>query len=186
MRSKKSTITHTLSHSRLSVGAGIRILGGNLHRYGFAVSFLPLSRDLGLSHTAPKDKGVKLRCPVRNNTGAIWLVPCASGFWGHTTTYESHIYAILNRMASRAGLVARAEERLWSSLRDRSQVSGDEFVDPGPVALPEGWVEWVDSIPLLLGLDFPLLPGSPPRRSKKKENGPFSLSRPPFCGIEVS
>ena len=36
----------------IAVGSGIRVLGGGLHMYGFTVFFLPLSRDLGLSHAA--------------------------------------------------------------------------------------------------------------------------------------
>jgi hypothetical protein len=35
-----------------SKNSAIRILGGGLHNYGFTVSFLPLSQDLGLSRAA--------------------------------------------------------------------------------------------------------------------------------------
>lgn len=60
---------------------------------------------------------------------------------------DSHLLAVLRyieRNPLRAGLVARAQDWLWSSLRERSQARADGFVDPGPVALPEGWVEWVN------------------------------------------
>ncbi len=36
----------------IAAGCGIRILGGGFHLYGFAVFFLPITRDLGLSRAA--------------------------------------------------------------------------------------------------------------------------------------
>ena len=36
----------------IAVGSAIRILGGGLHLYGFAVFFLPISQELGLSRAA--------------------------------------------------------------------------------------------------------------------------------------
>jgi putative transposase len=60
---------------------------------------------------------------------------------------DVHLLAVvgyIERNPLRAGLVARAEDWLWSSLRGRSKVSNDVFIDPGPVSLPENWVEWVN------------------------------------------
>ena len=109
---------------------------------------------------------------------------------------DSHLLTVLRyveRNPLRAGLVARSEDWPWSSLRERKQESADGFVDPGPVALPEGWVEWVNQpqtdgelerlrasvnrgmpygsepwverMASLLGLGFTLRPRGRPRRS---------------------
>jgi hypothetical protein len=105
----------------------------------------------------------------------------------------------------RAGLVAKAEDWLWSSLRERTLVPTDGFVHPGPVRLPEGWVErvnesqtegeleqlrasvnrgvpygsetWIERIAPLLGLEFTLRPRGRPRRSQKRRMSPFLLFR---------
>lgn len=36
----------------IAIGSAMRVLGGGLHNYGFAVFFLPITQDLGLSRTA--------------------------------------------------------------------------------------------------------------------------------------
>jgi putative transposase len=109
---------------------------------------------------------------------------------------DDHLLVVLRyieRNALRAGLVARAEDWPWSSLRERTQVPADGFVHSGPVRLPEGWVQWVNEpetdgelerlrasvnravpygsetwierIAPLLGLEFTLRPRGRPRRS---------------------
>jgi len=60
---------------------------------------------------------------------------------------DEHLLTVLRyieRNPLRAGLVRRAEDWLWSSLRQRRQESTDGFIEPGPVALPESWMEWVN------------------------------------------
>ena len=109
---------------------------------------------------------------------------------------DDHLLVVLRyieRNPVRAGLVARAEDWRWSSLRERTQVSADGFIHPGPMRLPEGWVQWVnepqtdgelerlrasvnrgvpygsetwiDRTAPLLGLEFTLRPRDRPRRS---------------------
>ena len=105
---------------------------------------------------------------------------------------DDHLLVVLRyieRNPVRAGLVTHAEEWVWSSLRERA---ADGFVQPGPVRLPEDWVQWVDEpqtdreleglrasvnrgvpygsqswierIAPLLGLEFTLRPRGRPRK----------------------
>jgi putative transposase len=108
---------------------------------------------------------------------------------------DDHLLVVLRyieRNPLRAGLVARADDWLWSSLRERDQASADAFVQPGPVRFPENWVRWVNEpqtdgelellrasvnrgvpygsetwierIAPLLGLEFTLRPRGRPRK----------------------
>ena len=60
---------------------------------------------------------------------------------------DEHLLTVLRyveRNALRAGLVPRAEEWPWSSLRWHGTGRGPEFLTEGPVSRPAGWVEWVN------------------------------------------
>lgn len=128
-------------------------------------------------------------------TGHIWQ----GRFKAFPIEENEHLLSVLRyieRNPLRAGLVSRAEDWPWSSLRHRSQVSDGGFVDLGPVSLPEGWIEWVNQaqtdgeleqlrasvnrgmpfgseswverIASILGLEFTLRPRGRPRTSKKR------------------
>ncbi len=58
---------------------------------------------------------------------------------------DEHLLTVLRyieRNPLRAGLVARAEEWLWSSLREWG--TADSGLHPGPVPRPAGWVPWAN------------------------------------------
>jgi putative transposase len=78
-----------------------------------------------------------------HTSGHIWQ----GRFKAFPIEEDGHLLTVLRyieRNPLRAGLVSRAEDWQWSSLRHRSQVSTAGFVDPGPVAFPEDWMEWVN------------------------------------------
>jgi len=59
---------------------------------------------------------------------------------------SSHYIRLVRYVESnplRAGLVDRAEAWPWSSLRDR--IDGPTLTQPGPVALPDNWAEFVNA-----------------------------------------
>jgi REP-associated tyrosine transposase len=59
---------------------------------------------------------------------------------------DEHLLAVcryVERNALRAGLVERAEDRRWSSLRARL-AGGSDLLAAGPVPLPAEWVEYVN------------------------------------------
>jgi putative transposase len=59
---------------------------------------------------------------------------------------DEHLLAVLRyveRNPLRANLVSRAEQRRWSSLWERLAAPAPAFLDPGPVALPAGWLELI-------------------------------------------
>jgi putative transposase len=59
---------------------------------------------------------------------------------------DEHLLAVLRyveRNPLRANLVSRAAEWRWSSLWERLAAPSPAFLDPGPVALPAGWLELV-------------------------------------------
>jgi putative transposase len=62
---------------------------------------------------------------------------------------DEHLLTVLRyveRNALRAGLVKRAEDWRWSSLavRQAEGASGRRLLCPGPVPLPNDWLEWVN------------------------------------------
>jgi len=60
---------------------------------------------------------------------------------------DDHLITVMRyveRNALRAGLVARAEDWRWSSLRWRRTQSNGLELAPPPVALPESWVNYVN------------------------------------------
>lgn len=61
---------------------------------------------------------------------------------------DDHLLRLLRyveRNPLRAGLVERAEQWRWSSLRHRGGGEGDRGLDAGPVTLPEGWADHVNA-----------------------------------------
>ncbi len=63
------------------------------------------------------------------------------------TTEEDYLNLVRYVEANplKAGLVSRAEAWQWSSLNDRTRPPA-RLVEPGPVALPLGWVDFVNQI----------------------------------------
>jgi len=60
---------------------------------------------------------------------------------------DDHLLTVLRyieRNPLRAGLVARAEDWLWSSLRGRGAAEGGVPMDASPVPLPPPWARWVN------------------------------------------
>jgi putative transposase len=60
---------------------------------------------------------------------------------------DEHLLTVLRyieRNPLRAGLVPRAEDWLWSSLRGRGEVKEGVLVDASPVGLPRQWAQWVN------------------------------------------
>jgi putative transposase len=50
----------------------------------------------------------------------------------------------VERNALRAELVSKAEDWPWCSLRKRSNTPPPDWLDPGPIQLPENWLEIVN------------------------------------------
>lgn len=127
-----------------------------------------------------------------HTTGHVWQ----GRFKAFPIQEDDHLLTVLRyieRNPLRAKLVARPQDWSWSSLRARIQEPPAEgFIDLGPVALPEGWVDrvnepqtetelgqlrasvnrgipygnslWVERTASLLGLEFTLRPrGRPPQ-----------------------
>lgn len=62
---------------------------------------------------------------------------------------DEHLLAVLRyveRNPLRAGLVKRAEDWNWSSLRLRRAAGSDELLSPSPVPLPRGWRRYVNGV----------------------------------------
>ena len=60
---------------------------------------------------------------------------------------DDHLLTVLRyieRNPLRAGLVRRAEEWRWSSLQHWRASGSVNAIDPGPLARPESWPEWVN------------------------------------------
>ncbi|MGH7432601.1 MAG: transposase [Candidatus Methylomirabilales bacterium] len=75
------------------------------------------------------------------SSGHVWQGRCKV----FPIQQDEHLFTILRyieRNPLRAGLVARAEDWLWSSLREWGRPK--TFLDPGPVPRPADWVAWVN------------------------------------------
>jgi putative transposase len=68
-------------------------------------------------------------------------------FWSHPVESMEHFLATLRYVEAnpvRAGLVARAQDWPWSSLRERLGGRSPQLLSPLPVALPTYWCELVN------------------------------------------
>jgi len=78
-----------------------------------------------------------------HTTGHVWQ----GRFKAFPIQDDDHLLTVLRyieRNPLRAKLVARAQDWSWSSLDARIRDPAEGFVEPGPVALPEDWVDWVN------------------------------------------
>ncbi len=60
---------------------------------------------------------------------------------------DEHLLTVLRYIEQnplRAGLVARAQDWRWSSLRERGRADAKTYLTDSPVPLPKKWVEWVN------------------------------------------
>lgn len=60
---------------------------------------------------------------------------------------DEHLLTVLRyieRNPLRAGLVPKAEDWSWSSLRHRIAVDSSTLLHPGPTPEPKDWVHWVN------------------------------------------
>jgi putative transposase len=76
-------------------------------------------------------------------TGALYQ----GRFKSFPVQQDEHLLAVLRyveRNPLRAGLVERAEQWRWSSLRHRGGAEQSAGLDAGPVALPGDWRQWVN------------------------------------------
>ena len=76
------------------------------------------------------------------SSGHVWQGRCKA----FPIQQDAHLLIVLRyieRNPLRAGLVARAEDWLWSSLR--AWGTPGTFLDPGPVPRPADWVSWVNA-----------------------------------------
>lgn len=74
--------------------------------------------------------------------GRIWQ----GRFHAPPVQQDEHLFVVMRyveRNPLRAGLVDRAEDWPWSSLRARVDASND-LLCPPPIELPDDWVEWVN------------------------------------------
>ena len=77
-----------------------------------------------------------------HSSGHVWQ----GRFKAFPIQQDAHLLTVLRyieRNPLRAGLVARAEDWLWSSVRARGGELG--LVTPSPVPLPKDWVAWVNA-----------------------------------------
>ena len=75
------------------------------------------------------------------SSGYVWQ----GRFKAFPIEQDAHLLTVLRYMERnplRAGLVARAEDWLWSSLREWGRAG--TFLDAGPVPRPADWVAWVN------------------------------------------
>ncbi len=75
------------------------------------------------------------------SSGHVWQGRCKA----FPIQQDGHLLTVLRyieRNPLRAGLAARAEEWVWSSLREGGRAG--TFLDPGPVPRPAHWVAWVN------------------------------------------
>ncbi len=76
-----------------------------------------------------------------HSSGHVWQ----GRFKAFPIQHDEHLLMVLRyieRNPLRADFVARAEEWLWSSLRERGRT--DSGLHVGPVPQPTDWVEWVN------------------------------------------
>lgn len=67
-------------------------------------------------------------------------------FWAAPLLDSAHLLSVLRYVESnalRAGLVRRAQDWRWGSLRERADPA-PLILDPCPIALPEDWETWVN------------------------------------------
>jgi putative transposase len=121
---------------------------------------------------------------------------------------DEHLLSVLRyveRNPLRARLVRRAENWMWSSLRQRLSAAASELIHPGPVSLPRGWIalvnrpqteaevaalrhsiargtpygsdRWTKRTARRLGLESALRPRGRPKRASEKVECPLSPVR---------
>jgi len=76
------------------------------------------------------------------SSGHVWQ----GRFKAFPIQQDDHLLTVLRyieRNPLRAGLVARADDWLWSSLRERGR--GGEWLHPSPVSGPLDWAAWVNA-----------------------------------------
>ena len=77
------------------------------------------------------------------SSGHIWQ----GRFKAFPIQKDDHLLTVLRyieRNPLRAGLVEKAEDWPWSSVRHRATASNSTLLDPGPVPTPENWLHWVN------------------------------------------